>query len=271
MEMSPTKMPPSGMGIVPPQYTMTTMITTLIHGRTATPSRLSNATGLFFSHSGRTYLVTSRHVLIDEEERYYPDSIEIRVHTDAQDISKNREVELPLYESGKPLWLEHPTRGSAVDLVVLSVEETLPKDARINYWTAKDFLPIDKRLPVGAHLSVIGYPLGFYDIENNLPMVRQAGLASIYQSDFRGNPFFLIDASLHEGTSGSPVITTTPRTIMDDKFSIIMGWGPPFLLGVNSGEFPDSKLTSFLGLHKVWYPYLITDIIDRTEKGWNQG
>ena len=46
------------------------------------PRLLTNASGFFFERDERLYLVTSRHVLIDEPSEHHPDRIEIELHID---------------------------------------------------------------------------------------------------------------------------------------------------------------------------------------------
>ncbi len=44
---------------------------------------LTNASGFFFERDERLFLVTSRHVVVDEPSKHFPDRIEIELHTDA--------------------------------------------------------------------------------------------------------------------------------------------------------------------------------------------
>ena len=48
---------------------------------------LTNASGFFFERDGRLFLVTSRHVVIDEPSAHRPDRIAIEVHTDADNLA----------------------------------------------------------------------------------------------------------------------------------------------------------------------------------------
>ena len=50
---------------------------------------LTNATGFFFERSGRLYLVTSRHVLLDEPSGHAPDRIAIELHTDRENLAES--------------------------------------------------------------------------------------------------------------------------------------------------------------------------------------
>ncbi|MCU0924010.1 MAG: serine protease, partial [Burkholderiaceae bacterium] len=50
---------------------------------------LTNASGFFFLRDERLFLVTSRHVLVDEPSKHHPNRIEIELHTDAADLGKS--------------------------------------------------------------------------------------------------------------------------------------------------------------------------------------
>ncbi|MBL8344197.1 MAG: serine protease, partial [Rubrivivax sp.] len=68
------------------------------------PRALTVASGFFFEREDRLYLVTSRHVLIDEPSKHFPDRIEIVMHTDQADMSRTSVFSLLLYENGKAAW-----------------------------------------------------------------------------------------------------------------------------------------------------------------------
>jgi hypothetical protein len=51
---------------------------------------LTHASGFFFEREGRLFLVTSRHVLIDEPTKHHPNRIEIEIHTSDDDLARPR-------------------------------------------------------------------------------------------------------------------------------------------------------------------------------------
>ena len=110
----------------------------------------------------------------------------------------------------------------------------------------------------------MGYPLGVYDSKNNLPIFRNAMIASSYGVPFQGQPMFLTDANLHPGTSGSPVITKPKSAWVDDKGNTNIITGTVYyLLGVHSGTLgvtPAGKAEIPLGLGAAWYANLIEEI-----------
>ena len=72
---------------------------------------LTKASGFYFVRDGHLFLVTSRHVLLDEPSAHAPDRIEIEVHTDASDLTQSTGFSILLYRSGKRVWREAGTGG----------------------------------------------------------------------------------------------------------------------------------------------------------------
>jgi hypothetical protein len=66
---------------------------------------LTNASGFFFERDDRLFLVTSRHVVIDEPTQHFPDRIEIEVHIDAGNLTQSTGYSMLLYRGDR--------RGSA--------------------------------------------------------------------------------------------------------------------------------------------------------------
>jgi len=61
---------------------------------------ISYATGFFFEYAEGLYFVTNRHVVIDEEDEYFPDELLLRLHTNPQNIRQNELYSIPLYDNG---------------------------------------------------------------------------------------------------------------------------------------------------------------------------
>jgi hypothetical protein len=57
----------------------------------------------------------------------------------------------------------------------------------------------------GQSISFVGYPDSVRDQMHNLPVMRTGTLASLPCVNFDGQPNFLLDAQVWEGSSGSPV------------------------------------------------------------------
>lgn len=236
-----------------------------------------HATGFFYQHAEGLYLITNRHVVIVEDDDYRPDELILRLHTNAGDIRENAPYRIPLYDDTIQVWSEHP-RGAEVDLVAIWLDVGIRSRFIINPFTMNDFAPPSVEFPIGQDLIVMGYPKGYHDQFNNFPLVRNALVSSVYGLNFNRKPYFLIDSHLHEGTSGSPVLTTPSNmTHGSDGSLMISGVQRRFLIGVNSatvdvekteeGDESEDKYEDPLGLSAVWYARLIPEIITQCEMG----
>lgn len=224
---------------------------------------LGTATGLFFKRQdGREYLVTNRHVVIDEKTSFRPDALQLRLHQNRTHLDQNSTVTVSLYDgSGASLWLEHPEYAAVkCDVVAIPMCPAVLTGSNFPLFQAsslKHFTPELTKIPEVnpfGDVVVVGYPLGFYDDYNNLPAYRKAMIASQFGIDFRDKPYFLVDANLHAGTSGSPVVsshhTLLRQTGQKEGYA---------LFGIHSAQhFAGDEP---LGLNVVWYSSLIVDIV----------
>src|ERR1700733_10125746 len=225
---------------------------------------LGTATGFFYSRNDQLFFVTNQHVVSDEAENVIPDSLQLRLHTDPNNVSASADFDIPLYDGTQRLWKIHSTHPEA-DIAVIKIDkQRIEGKFFVKSWSSQAFLPKQYPLDPGEDIFIMGYPLGVYDTENNLPIFRNAMIASSYGVPFQGKPMFLTDANLHPGTSGSPVITKPKSTWVDDKGNTNLLTGTNyFLLGVHSatlGVTPAGKQEIPLGLGAAWYADLIEEI-----------
>lgn len=223
-----------------------------------------SASGFFYEHKDKLYFITNRHVVIDKEKCHYPDELKLELHKDSINLLGNRVYTLPLYTNLEnllvPRWLAHPRGEDRIDVVAVPVEGDL-SDFHVQPFTAHDLPDIItiSRLSIWDKLTVIGYPNGRYDKSHNLPIIRNAAFASVPTVPFKNEPRILIDAQLHGGTSGSPVVLG-PGVFNDESGKLYHRSGY-VLIGVHSGEFDQNEPE--LGLHNVWLAGLIPDIISQ--------
>lgn len=227
---------------------------------------IAHATGFFCHYAEGSYLITNRHVIINEDDNYFPDSIKLRLHKDKRNFALNDDYSIPLYdECGNKKWLEHPNQNQNIDVVAIP----LNWGDIANFWTSafkiEDVVIPISNISIAEELFVIGYPLEFHDNLNNLPVVRNATVASCPNVPFKGNPYILIDARLHSGSSGSPVLTK-PNTmrIINGEWAI-SAWPFPLLVGIFSATFNmrDDRIDDHLGLGLIWPAHLIQEIINQ--------
>jgi hypothetical protein len=210
---------------------------------------LTTASGFFFSHDERLFLVTSRHVVTDPQAGHHPDRIALALHVDATDLTQVVAVSLPLYVNGLSQWRQGEDSGGAIDVAALEIDrKLLPANAQIESFTLDDLQTVLEDIAIGTPLLILGFPRGFHDTRHHLAVARQAAVASAFGVRFQGQGCFLTDARTHRGMSGAPVVMRTARH-----------QGPlrATLLGIHSSTMDvsgrDQLLDDALGLNVAWY------------------
>jgi hypothetical protein len=210
---------------------------------------LTAASGFFFERDGRLFLVTSRHVLVDDPSGHHPDRIEICVHTDNVDLTRSANISLELYRNGMSTWRQGSDSGGEIDVAVLEIDKgMLPEGVALRSFTLASLLDPEEELPLGTPVLLVGFPLGFFDTRHHLPVARHAAVASAFGVRFQGEGYFLTDARMHRGASGAPVVLRDPHA--DPKL-------PWRLLGIHSARLDMSPreldADESLGLNCAWY------------------
>jgi S1-C subfamily serine protease len=214
---------------------------------------LTHASGFFFERGGRLFLVTSRHVLIDEPTSHTPDRIEIELHTDPGNLTRSTGFSMLLYRDGRAAWRQGRDAAGEIDVAVIEVDRAmLPAGTLLCAFGPAHLLPPDASLEIGSSLLILGFPMGFHDTLHHLPVVRQAMLASAYGLRFQGEGYFLTDARTHRGTSGAPVVHRMPAPAGTPAPAL-----PWQLLGVHSARLDvggrELAVDEALGLNSAWY------------------
>lgn len=246
---------------------------------------ISVATGFFYQHNDRTFLITNYHVVSGRHpdsgaalhpSGWYPDSLVLGVPTNAgiheqsgSQILGWKWHTLPLYTSdaiAKPVWTEHPKHGSRFDAIAIplsGIEKT-----RITAANA-DSLELDNiRIYPSMDAFVLGYPLGMSG-GGNFPIWKRATIATEPDVDLDGLPRFYIDTATREGMSGSPVYAQEvgywlPEGESDPKKASI-GKGRRFV-GVYSGRLgAKDEFKAQLGI--VWKESALISLIDSVPAG----
>jgi hypothetical protein len=223
------------------------------------PKALTNASGFFFERDARLYLVTSRHVLLDEASAHTPDRIEIEMHTDAVNLTQSSVLSVLLYRDGLAVWHQAKDSGGEIDVAVVELERAaLPPNAQLCAFTPEHLLDSLDDVHIGSALTILGFPLSFHDTVHHLPIARQATLASSLGLRFQGQGYFLTDARMHRGASGAPVLLHTPRPRSEPL--------PWKLVGVHSARMDmgtrDLVQDEALGLNMAWYADILLTLTE---------
>lgn len=214
--------------------------------------QLTNATGFFFARDDRLFVVTSRHVVLDEPSGHHPDRIEIELHVNAENLGDTVQFSIPLYRDGKSLWREGLDSAGPVDVVAVPLERAaLPRSLLMQAFTLAHLVGRLDQLEMGGPVLIVGFPLGVHDTLHRLPVARQSVIASAFGIRFQGKGYFLTDARLHRGMSGAPVVARTSAP----------GGGraefPWMLLGVHASRLDvtnrDASQDESLDLNCAWY------------------
>ncbi|AOF86709.1 trypsin family protein [Hydrogenophaga sp. RAC07] len=213
---------------------------------------LTNASGFFFERDDRLYLVTSRHVVIDEATQHFPDRLEIELHLDASNLTRSTGFSMLLYNEGAAVWRQGKDSGGEIDVAVIELDRAaLPDESVIRAFSPAHLPTSFDEVHPGESLLVVGFPLGFHDALHHLPVLRHAIIASPYGIRFQGNGYFLTDARTHRGTSGAAVVM---RDSSPEAQSAALPWK---LMGVHSARMDmgdrDLVLDESLGLNCAWY------------------
>ncbi len=222
---------------------------------------LTNASGFFFERDGRLFLVTSRHVLVDEPSKHFPDRIEIELHIEADNMARSTGFSIPLYRDDKSIWRQGLDAGGAIDVAVIEIERAaLPETTVYRAFTPQHLhRPLDQ-VAVGTSLLMVGFPLGFHDTLHHMPVVRHAVVASSFGLRFQGQGYFLTDARTHRGTSGAPVVMRAGEP--EPRYGDL----PWILLGVHSAVIDvgtrDLNVDEALGLNCAWYADILLTLTE---------
>ena len=165
---------------------------------------------------------------------------------------------------------------AAIEIIDLVTELIKDKNNTLTQWTAvmEENLPGKNKInvEVSDEAISIGYPKGFYDELNLFPIVKSGIIASRWGAYFNGNPYFLIDAKLFPGSSGSLVISRPINQIMEGGKIFTSKEKQFAFLGVYSGEpfrqstpleFDDMTIIRKEGFNVgiVWYSHLVVEIV----------
>lgn len=191
----------------------TTPITLLKEGK-----EVSQGTGFFYAREFSKYgdvlfLVTNFHVLTgfspSEEKEPIGDSIRFQLHKSEEDTGEVEEVEYPLFtEDGDRIWVQNSNYPEA-DLAVIPILAPSYKNCEEIKCIHKKWSQSNLKIRPTTEVTLVGYPYGFYDQKNALPIWKTGNLASEPKVDFNDKPLNPVDVSAFSGMSGAPVFAVS--------------------------------------------------------------
>ena len=143
----------------------------------------------------------------------------------------------------------HPNLNLMEDYGFFAVSETLfPEN-------------VGQQIESGDVVMIVGYPRGLYIQENLYPIIKSSCISSKWGLFFDGNPYFIIDRRLVNGSSGSLVITKPTNFILSQGKILAHEIKQFMFLEIYSGE--PSPLYHGTDSGIIWYCNLFKDVILR--------
>ena len=192
-------------------------------------------TGFFFSFpvgEGKVIeiIATNKHVLENAQEVHF--SVHKKQLKGEQIYPEKESKHVTLSRSDLDLLLiEHPDAN--VDLCGINfipIREFLKEEEGVELfygvYTTNNVLSDEElaNLQTVEDVLMIGYPIGLWDEENNMPLVRRGITASHPALDFNGKSEFVVDIGAYPGSSGSPIVLASVGTYIDKvRKEVIVG------------------------------------------------
>ena len=250
-------------------------------------SQVSLGTGFFFAStdtSGKLqvpFLVTNYHVLTGyapgEKGPRKGDRIRFFLHRDPEKPESVKAIDFPIYtKSGDPAWLVSSKDPSA-DVALLPIPSVAFNDTKVTVFAEKD-TSSNMRLSPMSTVTLVGYPHGYFDTTNFLPIWKTGSIASEPLYDFGGKRLFVVDVSAFPGMSGSPVMAIANGTYPAKTGGTVVGDARQLLgvfasiqvlqekkfieeIAVDQGPRAGIMFSTSLDLGHVWRAEIILEII----------
>jgi hypothetical protein len=199
-------------------------------------------TAFFLKYREALFLITNKH-LIDADASF--------------EVQRKDSGERHLILTRANDWLFHP---AGFDLAAMLVTHDIFRAHGAKFEDlditvlAMDSVLNDPELAVRCNdveaVTLLGYPDGFYDERNYLPVARRGTTATPIWVDWNGKPEFLVDIAGFSGNSGGPVLLYDPGAypIRGGGLSLV---GRLHLVGVLWGVFEQKNLVACIKATKL--------------------
>lgn len=120
---------------------------------------LTNASGFFFRRDDKLFLVTSRHVFIDEAQEHHPDRVEIELHLDADNAAQSTGWSVPLFANKLAAWRQGLDDAGEIDVAAIEIERgKLPAGVVLQAFTPQHLAAEADQVIIGRPLVITGFP-----------------------------------------------------------------------------------------------------------------
>ncbi|MAG36013.1 MAG: hypothetical protein CL878_07205 [Dehalococcoidia bacterium] len=212
---------------------------------------VSFATGFFYfddeAPEKGVFLATNYHALTGKspgaKQDLIGDSVQIQFHRSLKDPKRLRTVTLPLLTRNEhPIWAENAHHVRA-DMAIVPIPLQLYENCQVQC-VSSEWAKVDLKVRPSSAVTLIGYPEGYYDTENALPLWKTGHVASEPDMDFKGQPMFLVDVTARRGMSGSPVLAIAQGAYetLDADDTVTVGVVRKFLGILSSGVTIERKM-----------------------------
>jgi hypothetical protein len=225
------------------------------------------------------FLVTNYHVLTgsapSEKRPPVGDNVIFFFHKDQQNTGDLKQVRFPLFTKLKdPIWICSKNYPDA-DVAIVPLVSSLYQDCKV-FGISEEWAKVPIKLRPTSRVTLVGYPYGYEDKVNALPIWKTGSIASEPNVDFAGKPLFVVDVSAFPGMSGSPTFAVSYGTYEMEQGGTAAGSVQKFLGIYASMEMLEQKefleeiqtdkkqgivVTESLQLGHVWKAQLIIDMV----------
>jgi len=193
---------------------------------------VSQGTGFFYLHrsgdANLLFLITNVHVFTGrgplECEEPIGDNILFQFHKSLDHPSEIKPFRWPLYtKRSQQVWIQSGSVPEA-DLAVVPIPVSAYEDCKdvsciSRKWMTSGNLKVRPTSPI----TLIGYPYGYFDRANALPIWKTGSLASEPDVDFDGKPLLILDISAFPGMSGAPAFAVAYGSYETEDGGLVAG------------------------------------------------
>lgn len=203
----------------------------------------SKGSGFFAKYKNGYYLITNNHIIIDKTNF----SIKIKTSADNETVNfTNQNVVISFH--------------SKYDLCVIAIDRIVEYNQLQSKSILNTFINLnDDNYPQFEDIEsvvVCGYPCGFRDEVNNLPLVNSGITATSLNYNYNGREIFITNTHTYSGSSGSPVFIN-----QDDNY---------YFVGVQYANMPlpstDDLLTTIEEDKQRLFKYISSSIFSENIK-----